>query len=170
MSDTSSVEDARIEIEREKLAIERKKLDLEIAKAKWTSISIAVPVVVVFLSVAFGMYGNKMQAAQSFRLEAVKAVVTAETEAELVTRATFLREQFPEELGPGFLRNLRLSDFDDAPNVLAKFRFIRFVAPQGLNAHETAQLYHYLFPRDDRWWRSEEVKELLLKATDRPRK
>jgi hypothetical protein len=167
MSETSDIEDAKLEIERQKLAIERQKLDLEIVKAKWTSLSIIVPVIVVAATIVWGMIATRTQADLTFRLEAAKSVMAAETFGEQVSRAAFLRDNFPDELGSDFLKKLDIQAFPDAPNIGPKFQFINLIAARGLNPEETAELYHIMYPTDEWSWQKN-VQVLLSRASSRP--
>jgi hypothetical protein len=174
MPEESAIKQAKLELERQKLAIEEKKLGiegkklhLEIVKAKWTAVSIVLPVLVIAATITWGVIATRLQAKLTFQLEAAKTVMTADTYADQVTRATFLRDNFPDQLGDDFLKKLDLRDFPDAPNVAAKIRFVDLIAARGLTPEETAELYHILFSDDDSWWRRDEVLAILSKSSIR---
>ena len=73
----------------------------------------------------------------------------------------------PKQLGSNFLANLDVKNFPDAPNVAAKFEFIKLLASRGMQPDDVAELWHLLYPDDDNWWNREEVRRLLSKAATR---
>ena len=89
--------------------------------------------IAVAATIAWGVLSLKEQAnLKNFRLEAAKTVMTTKNLGEAISKATFLRENFPEQLGNGFLSKLDQKTFPDAPNVAAKWDFMQYIAPRGL--------------------------------------
>ena len=61
------MERQKLEIEGQKLAIERQKLNLEITKAKWGTVSIGVPILVVAATIIWGLVSSQTEARQALR-------------------------------------------------------------------------------------------------------
>jgi hypothetical protein len=125
MTEPSPNELEALRIERDKLALEREKFGLERKKAVWTAASVVVPALAVAATVLWGVVSSREQAALNFRLEAAKTVMSAKTYGEEVSLATFLRENFPSQLGPDFFPKLHIEEFPDAPNVQARADFVQ---------------------------------------------
>jgi hypothetical protein len=154
------------EIEKLKLEIEKQKLSNEVIRTKWTIISIGVSSLSIIATIVWGVYSLGQQAKSAFQLEAAKAVMAVRTYGDQVSQASFLRENFPEQLGESFFPMLDIKTFPDARNVSAKMEFMKLIVSSGLNAEETAKLYNVLYP-DDKWAQTEPLQTLLKQATAR---
>ena len=87
------------DIEERKLKIEERKLEIEILKARWTAISVIVPILITVITVGWGIASINQQAKLNFQLEAAKTIMTAQTYGDQVARATFLKENFAKTVG-----------------------------------------------------------------------
>jgi hypothetical protein len=160
----NDLEAQKIKIELDKLALENKKFELEKRTAVLTAFSSVIPVIAVAATIAWGVLSLKEQANLNFRLEAAKTVMTTKNLGEAISKATFLRENFPEQLGNGFLSKLDQKTFPDAPNVAAKWDFMQYIAPRGLTPVQAQELYQLLYP-DDEWAYRDDVRHLLDQAS-----
>jgi hypothetical protein len=160
------MERQKLEIESQKLAIERQKLNLETTKAKWATVSIGVPILAVTLTIIWGLVASQTQARQALRLEAMKTIMATDIFDMQVSRATFLRDFFKTDLGEDFLKDLDRFRTPDGPDVLAKVRFLDTVASRGLNPEETAKLVQILFPAH-KWAALPDVLAILSAASKR---
>jgi hypothetical protein len=64
----------RIQFERDRIQLERDKLAVEQSKARWTAVSISVPLVVAVFTVAFGIWAQYQQAQSQFEIKAAEIV------------------------------------------------------------------------------------------------
>lgn len=178
MADNTTSEDARLQIERERLEIERhkmeieqKKLELEISKKWSTIVAIAVPILVVAATIWGGFRNSEMQAREAFRLEAAKAIVAPELQADRVVRVNLLQALFADELGKNFATTFNNLKVPDEADITPRLNFMKLVTAQGLNSEETGKLFMALFGGKDGkgdliWW-TPEVREILADNTKR---
>ena len=68
---------ATMALEQKRLEIETQKLDLERSKAKWTAISVVVPLLAATATVAYGFWSTQKQSELNFQLEAAKSIMLA---------------------------------------------------------------------------------------------
>ena len=163
----NELEALKLGIEQDKLALEREKLELERKKSVWTAVLVVIPVIAVAATIIWGIVSSREQAALTFRLEAAKTVMATKTYGESVSQATFLRENFPDQLGQGFFPKLNMRDFRDAGNVAAKWNFMQYIASRGLTPAQAQVLYHLLYPDDDGWAYRDDVRQLLNQASNK---
>jgi hypothetical protein len=67
----------KIAIEQQKLELENLRLRNEASRAKWTAISVMVPLLAALATIAFGFWSTREQAKSQFRLEVAKAIMSA---------------------------------------------------------------------------------------------
>jgi hypothetical protein len=65
------------EIELKKLKIEEDKLEVEKRKARWTGLTVMVPLVAAILTVALGLYTTYQTSKSTFQLEVAKSIMQA---------------------------------------------------------------------------------------------
>jgi hypothetical protein len=161
----NDLEERKLKIELDKLALERERFNLDRKASVITALSSVIPVIVIAATIAWGIISLKEQANSSLKLEAMKTVMATKTYGDAVSQATFLRENFPSELGKDFLSKLDIKNFPDAPNVSAKWNFMQYIAPRGLTPGQAQELYHLLYPLDDDWAYTNDVHRLLDQAS-----
>jgi hypothetical protein len=149
----SDIEKARLEIEQQKLALESRKL-------RWTSMSFAIPILAVAVILAAGIYLWLEQTKLTLRMDATRLIMAADTDATQAARATYLRQNFGDQIGP-------VDAFVSSSNT-AKWQFMQLIAQRGLAPDEAASLWHLLYPDDDKW-NTKELMDLLSKASSRSR-
>ena len=74
--------DTDLAIEHQKLKLEREKVRLERLKARWTAISIIVPLVVASLSISFGIWSQAKQARFQSEMQAQANKLQLELQAQ----------------------------------------------------------------------------------------
>lgn len=150
----------KIQIERDKLAFEKTKLASEEKRATRNFMTVLVPLLVGFVTVAVGFLTTKQQASDQFQLELAKAVMSASTIAETYDRARLLKEMFPTQaanLAKG--TDLKRSDAGVTPSQKELFRAM---SARDMKPRQILDLYIALFPDDKEWTSREDIR----KATD----
>jgi hypothetical protein len=149
----------KIAIEKDKLALEKTKLVSEERRAKWTAISVVVPLLAGLATVAFGFWSTKEQAKSQLQLEIAKAIMSAPTIAETHDRARLLKGLFPADA-------VGIVKVDDKPRPDAfvtpsQRELFRAMAARDMKPRQILDLYKALFPEDN-WASRKEIRD----ATD----
>ena len=88
----------KIELEQQKLEVERKKLEVEKIKARWTGLSILIPLLIVAITLVANSYFQKEQAEREFKIQAAQTVMDTDRADTVKNRAEALATLFPEYL------------------------------------------------------------------------
>jgi hypothetical protein len=143
----------KIEVERQKLALEARKAELQAKQARWTSISVAVPVVVAFLTVAYGIWSAGEAAKSQFQLEAAKSAMQAKTDNEIKGRLELYKKIFPAQLGADFaplLAGIQTSTAGEDRSVEARIRFFEALArTKDATPQQLIETWRTIFPPDE---------------------
>ena len=78
--------------------IELAKLKVEQTKARWTGLSVIVPLLSAIVTVGVGVYTNYQTNKASFQLEVAKSIMQAPGPEEATNRAKFFAAIFPGRL------------------------------------------------------------------------
>jgi hypothetical protein len=140
-------------METQQYEIELQKLKIERSKAKWTAISIFVPLLAALVTLVYGFRSTEKQAEMNFQLEAAKAVMQASSASDALDRVTFLKAIFPQVFGNIDVNKVNRTDFSAD---YYKLEFLKLVANRGLTAAQTADLWRKLFPLDT--WASNTIE------------
>jgi hypothetical protein len=137
----------KIGIERDRLELEKTKLVSEEKRAKWTTLSVVVPLLAGLATVAFGFWSTKEQARAQLRLEVAKAIMSAPTVSETLDRAQLLKGLFPTDAGD----IVRVEDKprSDAWVTPSQRELFRAMAARDMKPRQILDLYIALFPEDD---------------------
>jgi len=125
---TFDIEREKLEIERRKIELEQEKIKIERSKARWTAISIIVPLIVAAITVIFGLWNQTkqariqaeiqaQQARNEFELKAAEMILKTETPLEAHTKARALAEMFPDRLPRDFASSFDPAVYSTNPKV-----------------------------------------------------
>jgi len=155
---------ATMALEQKRLEIETQKLDLERSKAKWTAISVVVPLLAATATVAYGFWSTQKQSELNFQLEAAKSIMQAPNPNEALGRAEFFTQIFPGRLPNNFIKPTDTTKYHTATDtsVAPKMEFIRTLANAGLSADQIAELWRTMFFGDE-WAKEEQLLALLAR-------
>jgi hypothetical protein len=145
--------------EREKLKIEHQKLELEFRKARWTSLSIGVPVMAAIITAAFGFWSTYQTAKLQFKLKAAESVMQAPNPANAVGRAQFLMELFPGELTK-FARDADPEKYTGDTDPQVKIELLKLFAGKTDSAADILAVWQALFPGDS-WAKDAELAKTV---------
>jgi hypothetical protein len=137
----------KIRIEEEKLAWEKTKLLSEEKRAKWTAMSVALPLLAGLATIAFGFWSTKEQARAQLRLEVAKAIMAAPTIAETHDRARLLKSLFPVDAVD--IVTVEDKPRSDAGVTPSQRELFRAMAAGDMKPRQILDLYFALFPEDD---------------------
>jgi hypothetical protein len=137
----------KIAIERQKLALERLRLRGEASRAKWTAISVMVPLLAALLTVALGFWSTREQAQSQFRLEVAKAIMLAPTLTETLDRAELFRDLFPAEIGD--IVKASNAARSDARVTRPQLELFHAMAARDMKPRQILDLWIALRPEDD---------------------
>jgi hypothetical protein len=151
----------KIEIERQKLQLEKFKIRGEARRTIWTSVSVIIPLLAALATVAFGFWSTKEQAKSQFRLEAVKAIMSAPTPAESVDRAELLMGLFPSEM-EGFTAQHDWSDRPNAWLIRSQKELFNAIASKEMKPTQILDLWIALFPGDE-WAKEPSIRAAATK-------
>jgi len=157
MSDSDPFQKERLEIERQKLALEQ-------AQAKWTRISIMVPILAAIGTVAYGFWNTNAQTEANLRLEIVKSIMQSTDPNAAVNKAAFYAKLFPKEFDGKSLASINWHEYGRSnPNAAGELEFVKLLASKGLTARQSAELWRAVFSSDDasKW-------EAIWKVLDQP--
>lgn len=95
LTDVSSIEKIKLKLEYERLRIERIKM--------WgTALSIIIPLLVVTLTIIYGVWSENGRAKTNFEIKAVEIVMNASSPQSATNKAIVLSELFPDRLPKNF--------------------------------------------------------------------
>jgi hypothetical protein len=145
-----SIEQANLEQEKE---IEQAKLKVEKSKARWTALSIFIPLITIAGTFVISQIAEANKAKADFKIKAAEIVMNRQMAVpfEVKLKAQVLSEMFPDVLPPGFAAGFKPDNYNypvwsdsDARDV-----FLQIVA-QKSNREELIRIWKELFP-DDVW-------------------
>lgn len=90
------------EIDRMKLRLEYEHLQMEKTRSRMTVLSILIPVIVVMITVVYGMLAENEKANVDFQIKAAEIVMNAPTPESATVKAIVLHELFPDRLPENF--------------------------------------------------------------------
>jgi hypothetical protein len=137
----------RLELEQQRVRIEREKLAIEQYKARWTGISIFIPLLVIALTIIFNLWNQAQQARTDFALKAADIVLGAGTPSEAAAKAKALQNLFPERLPANFAESFRAKDYS-GPSVATKKELLNLLIGHPDQKQEILRLWGLLFPAD----------------------
>lgn len=150
--DQSSLELEKIKLEREKLAVER-------YKARWTALSIAVPVLVAIITFGYSSYLESKRSEAEFRLKAFEVLLSNPAQANV--KAGMMRDLFPSFKIPDDvivkLNNYGIQQFNNG----LKWDMFRVYANSNRTKKQLTTAYTQLFPVND-----EAARMLLMQGVD----
>jgi len=163
------LEQRKIDLEYDRLKqeerIEQAKLEVERSKARWTALSIFIPLITIAVTLVFSHFADLNKAQADLALESRKAkadflLKSAEIimskqigdPAEAQMKAKVLSKIFPDELPHDLATRFNPSEYDypvwsdsNAENI-----FLQMIAQQ-TNKREFIQIWRALFPNDKEW-------------------
>jgi hypothetical protein len=145
-----SLEREKLAIEREKLAIEHEKLLVERLKARWSAISVIIPLLAFIPTVAYGLWSLHEQARSQFELKVAESVMQSPSPQAALAKAQAFIAMFPGRLSPDLVQPIDPEFFSNRPDAEPKKEFLRLLAEKGLSREEVVKVWAYLFP-EDQW-------------------
>ena len=108
------LEEKKIALEREKFAAEKKweldKLEIEKKKARWTGISILIPLLIVAITFVANSILDYQQAKREFKIQAAKIVMDTNHPETIRNKSRALAILFPEYLSEDFSTTFNPAD------------------------------------------------------------
>src|SRR6266850_1209425 len=106
----------KLELEKEKLKLEESKLEIEWQKAKWTALSITVPLLAAILTVAYGIWSVHEQSQSQFEIKAAEIVMGSSGPGESLNKARAFVALFPGKLPRNFATSFDPKEFGGRSN------------------------------------------------------
>lgn len=140
------------EIEREKLAIEKQKLEVELMKARWTAVSVIIPVLIAAATIAYGMWIQKRTAQDNLVAKAIEIVMKAEDPDPTVVRgkAEQMRQLLPDALPKDFAKTFSY-DQNAVPSPASQIQLLNLIIANPLRRNEIIDMWIKLWPDDSKW-------------------
>ncbi len=143
------LEQKKLDLEQERIALERERFRSEREMRKWTIASVAVPLIVVALTLAFSVWSQVEQSRREFALRAAEIIVGSEGPGESQGRLRALLALFPNQLPPDFqsaVESFNPSLYGVGPSYEDKMSFLRLVFESGGQNDRVIEMYDKLFP------------------------
>ncbi len=156
---------------RERLALERERLEVEKMKAKWTAVSVVVPLLAAIFTVAFGLWSNHQQAKSQFEAKVAEVVMQSPSPQEALGRAQTFMAMFPDRLPKNFAKAFDTDQFTNHQVGVAesKKEFLKLLVDKGLTKEEIVKVWKHLFPGDE-WVKDFSLESVLLGEDSSPKK
>jgi hypothetical protein len=152
--------------------IELAKLKVEQTKARWTGLSVIVPLLSAIVTVGVGVYTNYQTNKASFQLEVAKSIMQAPGPEEATNRAKFFAAIFPGRLPANFLatdvdaKKLGIGDSEGDD----KRYFLKTMIEKDIDLRTLVASWKALFPKDNDFLNRPEVAEVLSQIPSKPGK
>jgi hypothetical protein len=146
----SYFERQNLEIEREKLSIEWEKLSVERYKARWSAISVAVPLVAIAATVFLGFWGQYQKSRDDFALKTAEILLQGDNPDVTKNKATALQTLFPSQLPKDFAESFDPQKYAVDPDTLpARKELLTLMAAKPENATQILAMWRSMFPEDE---------------------
>jgi len=142
----------KLDVEREKLALEFKRLAVEKSKARWSAITIFIPLLIGAMTLVFNSWSQLQQAKSDFQLKAVEIVMAMETPTGTKNKAGALVELFPGRFGDEFREFVAEFDpglFGVRSDSDEKRDLLQLLVQHPDRKEEILWMWMTLFPEDD---------------------
>lgn len=139
-----------LEIEREKISIEREKLVVERYKARWSAVSVAVPLLAIAATVLLGYWGQYQKSRDDFALKAAEILLQGDNPIVTKNKATALQTLFPDHLPIDFAESFDPDNYTGEGDTLpSQKELIKLMASKPENAAQILSMWQAMFPEDD---------------------
>jgi hypothetical protein len=140
--DTSitALEQAKLELEREKLSVER-------TKARWSAAAVGVPLITLAVTAATGVWNQHKQSQLAFSLKVAEIVMATDNPAVTKNKAIALSKLFPQHLPHGFAKSFDENAFGQTD---VKREVVNLLVAKPESALEIARVWLAAYP-DDAW-------------------
>ena len=145
------------ELEREKLQLEYRKLDIELRKARWMAISIAVPLVAALGTISLGVWNSYEQAKLNFQSKVADIVQNTLSQGDAYNRIEFLSNIVGYKLPEEIVKKGQAGAYNR--DVGPKRYFIDALTKTGLSPAQLIRVYRAIFP-GDAWAEAKELDQL----------
>ncbi len=152
------LEQRKIDLEYDRLVqeerIEQAKLEVERSKARWTALSIFIPLITIAVTLVFNHFSEVNKAKADFLLKSAEIIMSKQTgdPYETQMKARVLAEMFSKELPRDLATTFDPSKYDYPvwSDSNAKNIFLQVIA-QKTDKREFIQIWRALFPKDKEW-------------------
>jgi hypothetical protein len=163
------IELKKLELEQQRIELERGKLEVEKVKARWTGLSILIPLLVFTITLGTNFYFQNLQAQREFEIQAAQIVMDTEKPGTIQGKARSLADLFPEYLPDDFATSFNPREFSQ-PGSTEKQALLRMVYESSDREEireEVIDLWRQFYPGDN--W-AQEVFDIVVVLDGLPEK
>jgi hypothetical protein len=155
------IELKKLELEQQRIELERDKLEVEKVKARWTSLSILIPLLIVTITLGTNLYFQNIQARREFEIQAAQIVMNTANPGTIQSKAQSLAALFPNYLPDDFATSFNPREFSQ-PGFTEKRELLIMVYESSNRAEirqEVIDLWRQFYPGDN--W-AQEVFDIVV--------
>ena len=129
-------------LEIEKILLERHKIDIENRKARWTLLSILIPLLGAIVTAFFALWSNYQAEKSKFKLRAAELVMQTSSPRTALGRAKFLEAIFSDELS-NFVTNVDAKNYihEADPHPQTRIELLKIFADKANDATEILSIW-----------------------------
>src|SRR5216684_922252 len=142
----SDMELAKLQIEQHKLDIERKKLHVEQYKARWSAFAVAIPLLVVAVTLGVGVWNQNQQNRLAFALKAAEIIMATDKPNVTHEKAIALLMLFPGQLPPNFAKSFNPNSVGSIDVNTPRRELLRLMASKPESAIEILRIWTAAYP------------------------
>jgi hypothetical protein len=145
VSRNDELEFKKLELEKQRIQLEQKKLEIERSKARWTSVSILVPLLVIAVTVGLNIWSQNQQARSDFEIKAAEIVLSADKPSEASAKAKALQDLFPDRLPENFAESFQTEVYS-GPSAAPRTEILHLIVEHPDYKQEIIDMWRQLFP------------------------